>query len=219
MKLFGLLLFAFMFTACGSSSNEVHYDAPQTTTGGYSVNKVWNIKDFPLTIYVPVEMDQYKDAINAAAQTWEDGIGMPVFNFVFDDITKPNTQWTNSSNSLYDSYKGIFKETSWSFTNLDNGVLAFTGTLSTNGIYQQADILFNFKTYKFGDVVLDPTLQTTVDFQSVITHELGHFIGLDHVSIDDDPNSIMNPTLTKGTAKRKLSTRDIQVVKKLYYLN
>lgn len=45
-----------------------------------------------------------------------------------------------------------------------------------------ADIEFNAVNYTWGDLVAQSALATptTADFQNALTHELGHFIGLDH---------------------------------------
>lgn len=46
------------------------------------------------------------------------------------------------------------------------------------------------------------------DFETVLIHELGHALGLGHVS---DHSSVMYPTLDAGTANRNLSAADLQV--------
>ena len=56
------------------------------------------------------------------------------------------------------------------------------------------------------------------DMQSLATHEIGHKIGLAHVSPEEDPHSIMNPSLYigEGLANRKLSRGDIERIQKIY---
>ena len=67
---------------------------------------------------------------------------------------------------------------------------------------------FNFSTN--GDAV------GTYDLQSVILHELGHFIGLGHTNYDE--TSIMVPYLDPGVEKRGLYPYDNTTVNNLYDL-
>jgi hypothetical protein len=47
------------------------------------------------------------------------------------------------------------------------------------------------------------------DFESVVAHELGHGLGLGHST---DTNSVMYPYLGTGTARRSLTSNDLQVL-------
>src|SRR6185295_13287015 len=49
------------------------------------------------------------------------------------------------------------------------------------------------------------------DFQTVVTHELGHALGLGHSS---DSASVMFASLKTGTAKRNLTAADLRVLEK-----
>ena len=51
-----------------------------------------------------------------------------------------------------------------------------------------------------------------------IAHELGHFLGLGHVSASEDAFSVMLEKISRGSSKRVLSQGDIDRIKLLYGL-
>ncbi|MCI0420934.1 MAG: IPT/TIG domain-containing protein [Acidobacteria bacterium] len=95
-----------------------------------------------------------------------------------------------------------FQDTSFSF---GTGTIAVTLSSSSQGIFRDADILFNpanpnipFATDGRSDAF---------DIQAIATHEIGHFLGLDHTSI---VSATMNPTGARGTVfPRALKSDDI----------
>lgn len=204
-----------------SQGSEIHYDPP-TPTPSPNTNplKAWDQNKFPLIIYVPLEMNEYQQSILSSEQSWNDALGFEVFRFIFNDNSKLNTQWSKQYDSLYDSYFGVFKilAPNWNFTdNINSGVLAFTGTLTQNGRIIHADMLFNFQNYSFGDAGDGSySAQFLIDFESVLTHELGHFLGLNHVTSTEDSNSVMLPKISRGAVKRLLSNGDVIRIKSLY---
>lgn len=218
MKYFLLCSLLFL-VSCADGGHEIPYDNPAPNATGSSTQKKWKRSDFPLTVYIPTALNDYRIAIENSQATYRQAFGFEVFNFIFDDPNKPNTQWAGTYDSLNDNYFGLFKMTSWSFnnSNIDDSVLAFTGTLTQTGTILHADILFNFKTYAYGDVFTNPST-TIVDYESVLSHELGHFLGLGHIETTEDPISIMNPTIRKGQAKRYLSPNDVERIRDLYNL-
>lgn len=63
----------------------------------------------------------------------------------------------------------------------------------------------------------NPTfLNDVYDMQSVMIHEYGHVLGLDHVP--DDPTSTMYPYLNPGQVRRYLDARTIDTLKCMYNL-
>lgn len=54
----------------------------------------------------------------------------------------------------------------------------------------------------------DAKFKGNMHFQSVLTHELGHFLGMEHVALVTDNASIMNPSLSSESIKVNLSPAD-----------
>jgi hypothetical protein len=45
-----------------------------------------------------------------------------------------------------------------------------------------------------------------------MTHELGHSLGIGHASAGTEPNSVMLPSISAGTARRTLTADDKNVI-------
>ena len=214
-------------SSCSNGGTSYHYDPPTNPATTSSSPISWNPSSFPLVIYVPAEMNTFQTSINNAGNTWNVALGFKVFNFVFNNdvansgMSIPNTQWVHKFDSLYDNLFGLYKilDPAWNYENVSSEVLAFTGTIAQNVKITHADLLFNFQntSFNFGDAN-DGTAfaNQRVDFQSVLTHELGHFLGLNHVSSSEDSLSIMLATINKGTVKRNLSQGDLSRIRVLY---
>ena len=49
-----------------------------------------------------------------------------------------------------------------------------------------------------------------------MVHELGHYLGLKHVSSGEDPESVMKASLSRGEERRVLSIKDGEKIRRLY---
>lgn len=87
---------------------------------------------------------------------------------------------------------------------------------STISFATRGDVaIFTFKAYQlYGDTCADPTQKCTGEgykfsfFQSLVTHELGHFLGLTHVT--EDANAVMNASAPKKTQPTTFTEADIR---------
>ena len=211
------LVIALFITSCGDSrQTDYYYDDFPGTTG----EKVWNLSQFPLIINVPFELAEFGDQIQAAGDKWSAALGFEAFVF---DYGIPNYQYSSVREPLEDSFFGIFGQELWELTDskgndLEHSVLAITTIASLDGTIVHADIVFNFDFHSFGDVN-NPERGfelITVDFESVMIHELGHYLGLGHVSVAEDPDSVMKASLNRGEERRSLSIQDGERIRRLY---
>lgn len=107
----------------------------------------------------------------------------------------------------------------WDF---ERSVIAVTTTTfrEKTGEILDADIEFNDSDFDFTDVdgpPCDPGVTppcVAVDLQNTATHEIGHFVGLDHVA---DPRLVMFASSGLGeTTKRELTEDEVQAVCDIY---
>lgn len=139
----------------------------------------------------------HEPAIEHAFQTWEDVLGSSI-NFTRGaDITSTDPSGSssivafdeNNSSGYFPSGSGIVAITPISFN-------------TSTGAILDADILFNGSQFAFST---DKT-PGTFDVQDVLTHEIGHFIGLDH---SPQVSGTMWPYVTSGQwLHRSLSDDD-----------
>src|SRR5690606_4975210 len=98
----------------------------------------------------------------------------------------------------------MFQDYKWDYTSQDNTLAKTTVTYdSETGAIRDADIELN---HAFNEFTLTDD-GVVYDLQAVLTHEIGHFIGLDHTS---DPAATMNAGYAKGdTHQRDLDADDV----------
>jgi len=107
----------------------------------------------------------------------------------------------------------LFQDDDWKYRGID-GTLAKTSVTyndETGEIYD-ADIEVN--TANNTVTISDDPRKIQYDLQAILTHEVGHFIGIAH-SLDD--SAVMAPTYSPGSiAQRKLSPDDVKAVCAVY---
>lgn len=182
----------------------------EITTVDFLLGNRWQENDFPITIYYPTDIPQsYKDTLASVSTKWNSALGFEALVLIEDFF---NQNYLELYDSLEDDINSItFQNESW-FSGYDN-VLAFTTASLYGDNFIQTDILFNFFQQPF--VAQTPVPSNKVDFESVLLHELGHSLGLDHIQISDAP-SIMNPTIAFGVQKRDLFLYDLQSIRRKY---
>jgi len=106
----------------------------------------------------------------------------------------------------------LFQDDDWKYRGID-GTLAKTSVTyndETGEIYD-ADIEVNAAN---NTVTLPESKKVEYDLQAILTHEVGHFIGIAHSS---DDSAVMAPTYSPGSiAQRKLTPDDIAAVCEIY---
>ncbi len=191
----------------------------------------WNvqgIQEAPLHIvlskeFVPlVSVDQPDpsglNAIEKLAKKWNDS--HPVLEFFDLPFTiGENKIYTNLEDYLEDGEMGIYYSSGW-YRELSPSALAvtqFIGIRKNTGTPDEylelvhGDILVNFRDFEY----FTDSNPKTFDLQTVLLHEMGHLLGLQHV-YNPSITSVMSPYLDRGEKRRDLTQFDFENILKHY---
>ena len=161
-----------------------------------------------------------KKAILEAASIWSAATREPLFKngSTHDAI---GDDFIDLYSSLNDSITATYIDSDWDKTGKPNRTLGTTIWINNqdgSGI-THADIRLNGQVYAFGDTdTMEEEDKPIVDLVTLALHEMGHLLGLSHVSEEEDPYSIMNPTMFigRGMHARILSEGDIKRIQSIY---
>lgn len=163
--------------------------------GGWASNRL------PLSIKVSGDFTtQEQSDLIAMTNKWESAGGRNFVNFSGTAVANKDL---NSMNSYLDGSIEVHQVNTAALPSSSLAVTVFNGIVMNSGTDQEyvqindADILFNYNDFVFND---SPSFGE-YDLQSVMLHEVGHLLGINHIS---GTNSVMNPTITSGTQQRSL---------------
>lgn len=171
-----------------------------------------------------LSFDDIVDAIETSFQSWEDVEceGEPLgLEFLLDDDPKdcdehfrlkkdPDHDFSPDENLF------VFVE-DWENYGYDPSAFALTSVWhnTTTGVIVGVDVELNETIGRFGICGIDPKrCRGVADIQNVVTHEIGHVLGLGHT---DDEDAVMFAESKLGdTKKRTLKEDDIEGICEIY---
>lgn len=192
---------------------------PQTTVSADFYH--WDFERLPVSVYFDRNFSASDlDAIQLAADVWEEAIGHPVLILEGVDDRVDYAQMQGIFSTLGDEVNSFLIHPDWDLTGKGPGVIASTVWRSAHGSREisQADIIYNYNHFNFSGQN-DGQQRLPVDMFTISLHEIGHFLGMGHQSEDVDPDSIMLPTIDvsgDGVAVRSLSAIDIANIQTMY---
>lgn len=209
----------------GVDPNSLSSNDPSSVNYGLHAPNGWT--QLPVHFKVDPSMtDQQRRALLLAMATWETAVGRKLF--AYEGIHKGVTgdSFNDLYSSLSDGINGHYFDEDWSKTGKPSIVLATTiWDNAANDIkaIAAADIRFNTNFYTLGDSfkIQPANNREVVDLQTLALHELGHLLGLTHISPQVDSDSIMTASLYigEGLANRRLSKGDVERIQKIYGCN
>lgn len=233
MKLSVSILALLLLAACnggggevteGNSSAAINKDAPY----------VWGNRTFPKVVRVSSDFSDPLEvsALQAMADAWKNSVNNTEFIRLGASISTPFKYNED------DGVMGIYKATTWP-SDLTGDELAITNLFcrrvnigkSTEHLrIVEADIILNYSNDSRGrrnfDFDYDNVGTSGYDFQTVILHEMGHFLGLNHIPVfrerpnsewsmsetDYKNSSVMYPSVSHSSNKRVPQQKDINAL-------
>lgn len=179
----------------------------------------WDAAVMPLEVelsddFSPTEQDAIQETLGEWQKTQSD-----IQFFSLPATTTPNLNLPN-----YYQYRdedkiiGIYKSYDW-FNSISPNTLAITvlrAYLINEGPseYYEIDLVDIIVNYRDHSYSLDNS-PLTFDLPSIVLHELGHLLGLDH-QWDSSIDAIMNPTISRNQLRRTLHENDIARIRHNY---
>ena len=249
-KTIQLLALVAIFSSCGFQQEEFVGNSFEYSYYGYSeVPKKWHTNDFPISL--KVSSNQYGEGfsdieineINNAIDEWNQSAfnSTQFFHHQAIEVGNPNNAGEGLSLSNYrsrysnDHNFGIYKiNQSWPFSHdalavtITSGDLYNVGHSSEHFIITGADILFNYvneNSYRTEDSINS----NLFDFRLIMTHELGHLLGMNHAYLSMN-ESVMAPNILRShdlpevnhldaSLPRSIFLRDINVINDIYSIS
>lgn len=234
--LVGSILVVFSsFVACGAQlyqvsltadhqPHQVSAESQDPSSNSYGLHASKGFRSLPIhfrvgTSLTPTQLQGLRRAMN----TWEIATGRSLFVYEGGHAGTTGDSFPDLYSSLNDKVNGHYLDDHWAKTGKPSLVLATTiwdNDPQDASVIITADIRYNSNYYFLGDAFKSEAdnERELVDMQTLALHELGHLLGLSHISATVDGYSIMTPSLYigAGLANRRLSKGDIERIQRIY---
>ncbi|MBF0298428.1 MAG: matrixin family metalloprotease [Oligoflexia bacterium] len=197
-------------------------DPTATPTPEEDTISKWSASNLPLDLRISDAFNSSEIAlVTNSVNTWEAATLNKINFFNVNSTLVANKTFSTIFESLDDSEMGIYKSTTW-FAGESSQTLAFCvfeGYIINKDMPNEYlrlsnfDIIFNYRDHQFRTT--DAPSGNKIDFLSVLIHEMGHSIGLNH-SPSGYTDSIMKPSISPLENIHQLSAFDEDTIRDLY---
>lgn len=161
--------------------------------------------DLPVIMYIHSSVpSEYKESVRLAAAQWNYKLGKTFFSIQDGLESLP-------AESSKDSLNVIYWKNTWEASRSNEQARTTIHWRGDKII--EADLNVNAKNNVFA--AFGEIAPGKVDFVSLMVHELGHVMGLQHIQGEE---SVMNPTLAQNTQRSEPSETDLNSLKCEYKL-
>jgi hypothetical protein len=165
----------------------------------------------PIRFYADASVnDQQYRVIIESMEFWNEQFDRPVFEMIGRTSELPAPRLTPDGRVLPDGFNGIYIADPRKFENSPYRNEQARASISFRGDFiYEADILVDSSESFFYEDENSPLAQGRIHFKSLMIHELGHVLGLDHI---EESDSVMAPILPPGfhPSRVQLSTSDFE---------
>ena len=196
-QVFFIFLFSVVYTGCEAPSSQELSSGYNTSAASDLPIKWKSQSSFPLNLKLSSDFTgDEQTAIDDSADVWSTEVGSSA---QFFNTTVANISTKSSLDDYDDSTLGVYKIHDWP-SSLPNTALAVTqirGRQKSSYIQiTHADILVNYDYFSFAT-----DGSWGYDLQTVLVHEMGHFLGLFHNNSSIN-SSVMYPSIGRFTVNQ-----------------
>lgn len=150
------------------------------------------------------------EAVKSSFEEWSTP-DCTFLTFAYDGDTSNKAVGYDPSSGAVNDNLIIWQFYDWAYESSGIALTTTTYKVETGEIVD-ADMELNGRDFRFA--ILDKTDPMFTDIANTVTHEAGHFVGLDHAS---DPHTTMYPAAPYGEiSKRQLAQDDIDGICEIY---